>query len=68
MPRCTRPPLILTALSERESVCRMSNMVFNTRPLQSRWGNLAKSKEIWKRIRMHEVSIMAGNRPAGKYL
>lgn len=30
----------LTALRDRDSVCRMSSMVFSTRPLHSRWGNL----------------------------
>ena len=44
------PPLILTALSDRESVCKMSNMVFNTRPLQSRWGNLVEVKHMKNRI------------------
>ncbi len=50
--------VILTALSDRESVCKMSNMVFNTRPLHSRWGNLVKVKHI--RNRIHAVYIITG--------
>lgn len=45
MQLCTRAPLILTAHSESESVCKMSSMVFNTRPLHSRWGNLAEKNQ-----------------------
>lgn len=57
--RCSRSsPLILTALSDRDSVCKMSNMVFNTRPLQSRWGNLVKIKHM--RNRIHTVFNMMG--------
>ena len=34
----------LTALSESESVCRMSNMVLSTRPLHNKWGKLRREK------------------------
>lgn len=39
----------LTALRDRESVCRMSSMVRSTRPLHNRWGKLrTESKsELW---------------------
>lgn len=39
-------PHILTALRDRERVCRMSSIVFKTRPLQSRWGNLVEVKKM----------------------
>lgn len=39
---CRLPSRILTALRESERVCKMSNMVFSTRPFQSRCGNLVK--------------------------
>lgn len=38
----------LTALSERESVCRMSNMVLSTRPLHNKWGKLRRDKLLLK--------------------
>lgn len=37
----------LTALSDSDSVCRMSNMVFSTVPLQSKCGNLWQEKVLW---------------------
>ena len=49
-PHAAPPPSwLLTALSDRDSVCKMSNMVFNTRPLHSRWGNLVEV-EGYKKI------------------
>lgn len=36
----------LTALSESDSVCRMSNMVLSTRPLHNKWGKLRKEKTL----------------------
>lgn len=36
---------IHTALKDKERVCKMSSMVFKTRPLQSRWGNLVEKRD-----------------------
>lgn len=44
--------VFLTALSERDSVCKISNIVFRTRPLHSRCGNLVfehqRHLNIWE--------------------
>lgn len=42
----------LTALSERDRVCRMSNMVFSTQPLHNKWGKLRR-ENILLTLRMN---------------
>ena len=38
--RCCMITVTLTALRDNDKVCRMSSMVFSTRPLHNRCGNL----------------------------
>lgn len=63
---CTCSPLTLTAHSESESVCKMSSMVFNTRPLHSRWGNLAEMNQQGGggELGCNEPSVTAGRSTA----
>lgn len=42
----TMTQVLLTALRDRERVCRMSSMVFRTRPLHNKWGNLQEEQKL----------------------
>lgn len=52
-----RSTVTLTALSDTDRVCRMSNMVFSTVPLQSKCGNLEQVKRSEKK-RTEEMNFL----------